>query len=191
MLDVAAAAATTTGSTYSAALTFQFRHSKSSTIPHQWRIRASSAASTVDLTALQSAIDKVQFLRLISFLCRLITYTNPFSKMQKDSNAVKEALDQLREVGWAKKWSSQPYVSRRTVSPHFQVRSSSYGKLQSITIFPPSSLFILYETTRIIIWIMSHNNNIKYKTFIPERIWANSCCLIILLTHSSANSLLG
>lgn len=35
---------------------------------------------------------------------------------QKDSNAVKEALDQLSEVGWAKRWSSQPYVSRRTVS---------------------------------------------------------------------------
>lgn len=36
--------------------------------------------------------------------------------LQKDSNAVKEALDQLREVGWAKKWSSQPYVSRRMTS---------------------------------------------------------------------------
>uniref|UniRef100_A0A2P2LAX9 Uncharacterized protein n=1 Tax=Rhizophora mucronata TaxID=61149 RepID=A0A2P2LAX9_RHIMU len=35
---------------------------------------------------------------------------------KKDSNAVKEALDQLREVGWAKRWSSQPYVSRRTTS---------------------------------------------------------------------------
>ena len=36
--------------------------------------------------------------------------------VQKDSDAVKEALDQLGQVGWAKKWSSQPYVSRRTVS---------------------------------------------------------------------------
>jgi hypothetical protein len=35
---------------------------------------------------------------------------------KKDSNAVKEALDQLSEIGWAKKWSSQPYVSRRTTS---------------------------------------------------------------------------
>ncbi|KAF8364792.1 hypothetical protein HHK36_033231 [Tetracentron sinense] len=34
----------------------------------------------------------------------------------KDSDAVKDALDQLREVGWAKKWSSQPYVSRRMTS---------------------------------------------------------------------------
>ncbi|CAL5354568.1 unnamed protein product [Camellia sinensis] len=33
--------------------------------------------------------------------------------MRKDSDAVKEALDQLSEVGWANKWSSQPYVSRR------------------------------------------------------------------------------
>ncbi|KAI4345178.1 hypothetical protein L6164_012326 [Bauhinia variegata] len=56
------------------------------------RIRASSAAPGVDLNTLESAIAK------------------------KDSNAVKEALDQLREVGWAKKWSSQPYVSRRTTS---------------------------------------------------------------------------
>lgn len=36
--------------------------------------------------------------------------------MQKDSDAVKEALNQLSEMGWAKKWSSQPYISRRTVS---------------------------------------------------------------------------
>ncbi|KAF2284187.1 hypothetical protein GH714_019847 [Hevea brasiliensis] len=35
---------------------------------------------------------------------------------QKDSNAVKEALDQLKEDGWAQQWSSQPYVSRRTVN---------------------------------------------------------------------------
>lgn len=36
--------------------------------------------------------------------------------LQKSSGDVKEALDQLRELGWAKRWSSQPYVSRRTVS---------------------------------------------------------------------------
>ncbi|KAJ9670863.1 hypothetical protein PVL29_027041 [Vitis rotundifolia] len=60
--------------------------------PRKWRIRSSSAAPGVDLNSLQSAID------------------------MKDSNAVKEALDQLREVGWAKKWSSQPYVSRRMTS---------------------------------------------------------------------------
>ena len=40
--------------------------------------------------------------------------------LQKDSNAVKEALDQLNEVGWAKRWSSQPYVSRRMVSLHYK-----------------------------------------------------------------------
>ncbi|OMP11673.1 hypothetical protein CCACVL1_00356 [Corchorus capsularis] len=60
------------------------------------RIRASSSSSSaapgVDLKTLESAISK------------------------KDSDAVKEALDQLSEVGWAKKWSSQPYVSRRTTS---------------------------------------------------------------------------
>ncbi|KAK4799919.1 hypothetical protein SAY86_025284 [Trapa natans] len=58
----------------------------------RWRIRASSAAPGVDFKALESAIDK------------------------KDSDAVKEALDQLGEIGWAKKWGSQPYVSRRTTS---------------------------------------------------------------------------
>ncbi|MFS8018648.1 putative peptidase M41 [Helianthus anomalus] len=58
-----------------------------------WRIRSSSAAPpNLDFTSLQSAIDK------------------------KDSDAVKEALNQLSESGWAKKWSSQPYVSRRTTS---------------------------------------------------------------------------
>ncbi|KAL5188464.1 hypothetical protein HKD37_05G013925 [Glycine soja] len=54
--------------------------------------RASSAAPGVDLNTLEFAISK------------------------KDSDAVKEALNQLSEVGWAKKWSSQPYVSRRTTS---------------------------------------------------------------------------
>ncbi|GMP32790.1 hypothetical protein CsSME_00006388 [Camellia sinensis var. sinensis] len=59
----------------------------------KWRIRASSAASSgVQFTTLESAI------------------------AEKDSDAVKEALDQLSEVGWANKWSSQPYVSRRMTS---------------------------------------------------------------------------
>ena len=42
---------------------------------------------------------------------------------QKDSDAVKEALNQLNEIDWAKKWSFQPYVSRRKVSllRYFQV----------------------------------------------------------------------
>ncbi|CAO2036697.1 unnamed protein product [Urochloa humidicola] len=59
-----------------------------------WRAAAasSSAASGVDLKALQAAIDK------------------------KSSDDVKQALDQLRELSWAKQWSSQPYVSRRTTS---------------------------------------------------------------------------
>lgn len=37
---------------------------------------------------------------------------NALSK--KDGDAVKEALDQLGEAGWAKLWNSQPYVSRRS-----------------------------------------------------------------------------
>uniref|UniRef100_M1C688 Uncharacterized protein n=1 Tax=Solanum tuberosum TaxID=4113 RepID=M1C688_SOLTU len=62
-----------------------------------FKIRASAASSSpsstgVDLSNLQTAISK------------------------KDSNAVKEALDQLVEIGWSKKWGSQPYVSRRTTS---------------------------------------------------------------------------
>lgn len=44
------------------------------------------------------------------------------SNVQKDSDLVREALDQLKEVGWAKQWSSQPYVSRRTVSLHGKCR---------------------------------------------------------------------
>ncbi|OAY79292.1 hypothetical protein ACMD2_00140 [Ananas comosus] len=36
--------------------------------------------------------------------------------IQKDSDAVKETLNQLSKLGWAKKWSSQPYVSRRMTS---------------------------------------------------------------------------
>ncbi|KAL8211282.1 hypothetical protein R6Q57_005719 [Mikania cordata] len=58
-----------------------------------WGIRSSSAAPpNVDFTSLESAVAK------------------------KDSDAVKEALNQLSESGWARKWSSQPYVSRRTTS---------------------------------------------------------------------------
>lgn len=53
---------------------------------------ASSAPPNVDLSPLDSAIS------------------------QKDSDAVKEALDQLREAGWAKQWGSQPNISRRTTS---------------------------------------------------------------------------
>ncbi|XP_034689519.1 uncharacterized protein LOC117917379 isoform X1 [Vitis riparia] len=77
----------------------------------KWRIRSSSAAPGVDLNTLQSAID------------------------MKDSNAVKEALDQLREVGWAKKWSSQPYVSRRMVSPHYkcEVLGKCYSNISTST----------------------------------------------------------
>ncbi|KAM4117405.1 hypothetical protein ACJW30_02G121700 [Castanea mollissima] len=77
------------------AFTANYHPKCSKTIPHKIKwgvIRASSAAPGVDLNTLQSAIDK------------------------KDSNAVKEALDQLNEVGWAKRWSSQPYVSRRMTS---------------------------------------------------------------------------
>nr|KJB18329.1 hypothetical protein B456_003G047200 [Gossypium raimondii] len=61
------------------------------------RASSSAAAPDVDLNTLESAISK------------------------KDSEAVKEALNQLSEVGWAKKWSSQPYVSRRTAAFLFTV----------------------------------------------------------------------
>ncbi|KAI0494683.1 hypothetical protein KFK09_024826 [Dendrobium nobile] len=63
-----------------------------SEIWRKWCIGASSAAPGVDLEALNAAIAK------------------------KDSDAVKDALDQLNGAGWARKWSSQPYVSRRTTS---------------------------------------------------------------------------
>lgn len=50
-----------------------------------------------------------------------------FLFVQKDSDSVKEALNQLGEVGWAKKWSSQPYVSRRTVSLQLNIKLSPYN----------------------------------------------------------------
>ncbi|XP_021887452.1 uncharacterized protein LOC110806816 isoform X2 [Carica papaya] len=74
----------------------QINHKFFSTKHLQTRNAASSSSSPaapgVDLNTLQTAIDK------------------------KDSDGVKEALDKLSEAGWAKKWSSQPYVSRRTTS---------------------------------------------------------------------------
>ncbi|XP_037487727.1 uncharacterized protein LOC119366146 [Triticum dicoccoides] len=60
-----------------------------------WRVAvasSSAAASGVDLKALGAAIDK------------------------KDGDEARQALDQLKELGWAKRWSSQPYMSRRTTS---------------------------------------------------------------------------
>ncbi|KAG6536809.1 hypothetical protein ZIOFF_001878 [Zingiber officinale] len=65
----------------------------------KWRAGASSPAvpAEVDLTPLEVAIAK------------------------KDSKAVKETLDQLSQIGWAKKWSSQPYVSRRMAAFLFTV----------------------------------------------------------------------
>ncbi|KAJ4812832.1 Heat-inducible transcription repressor HrcA [Rhynchospora pubera] len=65
---------------------------RSSDLGRKWRIGASSAAPGIDLKPLEAAIEK------------------------KDGEAVKESLDQLRELGWANKWSSQPYVSRRMTS---------------------------------------------------------------------------
>ncbi|XP_020089673.1 uncharacterized protein LOC109711162 [Ananas comosus] len=67
-------------------------HIGASDTQRKWRIGAASAAPGVDLKALEAAIEK------------------------KDSDAVKETLNQLSKLGWAKKWSSQPYVSRRMTS---------------------------------------------------------------------------
>ncbi|KAJ0260503.1 hypothetical protein HA466_0066970 [Hirschfeldia incana] len=62
-------------------------------LPTRAAVSSSSSASPgVDWSILESAINK------------------------KDSSGVKEALDRLSEEGWAKKWSSQPYMSRRTTS---------------------------------------------------------------------------
>lgn len=58
----------------------------------KWQTAASSSVPGVALESLELAIAK------------------------KDSDAVKSALNQLNEVGWARKWSSQSYVSRRTTS---------------------------------------------------------------------------
>ncbi|XP_075494049.1 uncharacterized protein LOC142531710 [Primulina tabacum] len=57
-----------------------------------WVQASSSAAPGIDISNLESAIAK------------------------KDSDEVKKELDQLTEIGWAKRWSSQPYVSRRSTS---------------------------------------------------------------------------
>ncbi|KAJ4715588.1 ATP-dependent zinc metalloprotease [Melia azedarach] len=84
---------------YAALTSFPYKSQKCFTFKPIIRASSSSSASSsaaatgaVDFRTLESAIDK------------------------KDSTAVKEALDQLSGVGWAKKWSSQPYVSRRTTS---------------------------------------------------------------------------
>jgi hypothetical protein len=98
----------------------------------RWRAAAasSSAASGVDLKALESAIDKVRV-----SVTPASGFWEHFSKgdalvriaSQKSSDDVKEALEQLKELGWAKRWSSQPYVSRRTVSALSSQFSSFQG----------------------------------------------------------------
>ncbi|CAH9109706.1 unnamed protein product [Cuscuta europaea] len=75
--------------------TLRFNPSSSTPNPIKCRRRiitlsTSSAPGDVDLNPLMSALSK------------------------KDSQSVEEALDELRKVGWAKRWSSQPYVSCRT-----------------------------------------------------------------------------
>ncbi|CAI0428793.1 unnamed protein product [Linum tenue] len=70
---------------------------------HKLRIRASAASSSASSSAIPAGGS-----------VNLSTLESAISK--KDSTAVKEALDQLSELGWAKRWSSQPYVSRRTTS---------------------------------------------------------------------------
>lgn len=78
---------------YAALTSFPYQSQKRFCFPRTKASSSSSAATgSFDLKTLESAIAK------------------------KDSNAVKEALDQLSEVGWAKRWSSQPYVSRRTTT---------------------------------------------------------------------------
>lgn len=76
-------------------ITNRFKPSTTSSLcKKSFTVFASSSATSpaIDFSSLESALAK------------------------KDSDAVKEALDQLSEVGWAKRWSSQPYVSRRTTS---------------------------------------------------------------------------
>jgi len=79
--------------------------------------------------------------------------------LQKDSNAVKGALDQLREDGWAKRWSSQPYVSRRTVSLHHKyevlglccsniskyLQNHSYMYMNYVYVFLNTVFFVFME----------------------------------------------
>lgn len=77
---------------------------------------SSSAASGVDLKALQASIDKVSGSVCLEILEFDEVMHLSWAVLQKSSDDVKQALDQLRELGWAKRWSSQPYVSRRTVS---------------------------------------------------------------------------
>ncbi|KAL9249805.1 hypothetical protein AKJ16_DCAP00449 [Drosera capensis] len=69
--------------------------------PRKWEIGSAASSSSsssaaapadVDLKSLEAALTK------------------------KDSDAVKKALTQLNESGWANKWSSQPYVSQWTTS---------------------------------------------------------------------------
>ncbi|CAL5361184.1 unnamed protein product [Camellia sinensis] len=68
--------------------------------------------------------------------------TVKFQLKKKDSDAVKEALAQLREVGWANKWSSQPYVSRRMVSVHNKCEQTSLRELTTLGIKNAENLAI-------------------------------------------------
>ncbi|CAN0865198.1 hypothetical protein LINGRAHAP2_LOCUS9169 [Linum grandiflorum] len=78
--------------------------SASSIAIHRLRIRSASVPAAATSSSSSSAVPAIDLKALESAITK------------KDSNAVKEALDELTRIGWAKRWSSQPYVSRRTTS---------------------------------------------------------------------------
>ncbi|KAL2907223.1 EF-hand protein 5 [Bienertia sinuspersici] len=83
-----------------------------------------AALTVTDLRIAGLKFEELKRLQLQQQCCQCSTVAasttrrrrNVSGRQTKDTDAVKEALDQLREVGWAKRWSSQPYVSRRSAS---------------------------------------------------------------------------
>ncbi|KAM7261631.1 hypothetical protein ACFE04_020708 [Oxalis oulophora] len=148
----------------SSSMTFQQRSSGI----RKWRIRASSANAipSIDLSTLESSIAK------------------------KDSDGVKAALDQLKESGWAKRWGSQPYVSRRTTS----VRElTSLGIINAENLAIPSVrndaafLFTVVGTTGLL-GILTSQLPGDWGFFVPYLI--GSISLIVLAVGSISPGLL-
>ncbi|GLJ52175.1 hypothetical protein SUGI_1109850 [Cryptomeria japonica] len=110
--------------------------------------------------------------------------------MQKDGDSVKEAMDQLNQIGWAKIWNSQPYVSRRTT---FMRELTSLGIKNAENLAIPSTrndaafLFTVVGSTGFIA-VLAGQLPGDWGFFVPYLV--GSISLVVLAVGSTAPGLL-
>ncbi|XP_057824009.2 uncharacterized protein LOC131036194 isoform X2 [Cryptomeria japonica] len=134
--------------------------------PNLSQIRAATAGVDTDLKNLEAAI------------------------IAKDGDSVKEAMDQLNQIGWAKIWNSQPYVSRRTT---FMRELTSLGIKNAENLAIPSTrndaafLFTVVGSTGFIA-VLAGQLPGDWGFFVPYLV--GSISLVVLAVGSTAPGLL-